>query len=470
MPILLTCADCQTRLRVPDKLAGKQAPCPKCKAPLQIPSAEAEPEAESEADLDEDLEFVPDLPSRPRKRKRPVVSEPDADEVDSDDDPDYDDVDPDDIAAEVVPRRLPKTRKKKKPTGDKASGEKVYREHLKTAADKVTHWGDVLVWVFLLALSPLMLAMVWPSVPLDERIFKTVENQPDLLAEYEEYGPQHFLSIHEDLTLAGAHLARDSDLHYLYALLTTGAFLLLLNAMRHRTRITATGLLITGLFTGTIGIMMLLAFQYIAIMSLHIRFVGFGVGGLIVLLIKFIGFSYLSALDPNSGFILSFIGFTCGVGLCEEVCKAVPLYYYLRRTQNSDWRGTCLIGIASGVGFGISEALTYSSEFYNGIEPALMYWVRFLSCVSIHAILSGSVALLMYGNQEYIDGDTDWPSFLFGGVYYLLIAILLHGLYDTLLKQHLEIVALLIALGAFGWLAFLAHYYWDYDPTPSYVV
>ncbi|HEX5104492.1 MAG TPA: hypothetical protein VFV87_11805, partial [Pirellulaceae bacterium] len=38
MAIDVTCAGCKTRFQVSDKFAGKQGPCPKCKAIIKVPS------------------------------------------------------------------------------------------------------------------------------------------------------------------------------------------------------------------------------------------------------------------------------------------------------------------------------------------------------------------------------------------------------------------------------------------------
>src|SRR4051812_18197384 len=41
MPIATTCDSCQTTFRVKDEHAGKRGTCPKCKAPVEVPSATA---------------------------------------------------------------------------------------------------------------------------------------------------------------------------------------------------------------------------------------------------------------------------------------------------------------------------------------------------------------------------------------------------------------------------------------------
>lgn len=43
MPIQVVCPSCKTSFRVSDQFAGKQGPCPKCKAAIRIPKLEAAP-------------------------------------------------------------------------------------------------------------------------------------------------------------------------------------------------------------------------------------------------------------------------------------------------------------------------------------------------------------------------------------------------------------------------------------------
>jgi RsiW-degrading membrane proteinase PrsW (M82 family) len=172
--------------------------------------------------------------------------------------------------------------------------------------------------------------------------------------------------------------------------------------------------------------------------------------------VKFIGFSYRAALNPENGFWASFFGFTCGVGLCEELCKAIPVLIFLRGNTHAGWRAACLVGLASGVGFGVSEGITYSSDSYNGVATGLTYLVRFASCVALHAAWAGAVGLLMSQNQDYLgDGGFDASDAGYFLVYYLSLAMVLHGLYDTLLKKDYELWALSIAAVSFGWLAWL---------------
>ena len=197
--------------------------------------------------------------------------------------------------------------------------------------------------------------------------------------------------------------------------------------------------------------MLLLLFQWVAMFTQGFWVRGRGIVTLVFYVVKFIGYSYRAALDPENGFILSFVGFTCAVGLCEELCKAAAVAVYLTASEKANWRGAFLVGLASGVGFGISEGITYSTDYYNGLHPGLIYAVRFASCVALHAIWAGSVAILMYNDQSHLS----YSSLLEFILFYLGIAMILHGLYDTLLKRDMPVGALVVAAVSLGWMAFL---------------
>jgi RsiW-degrading membrane proteinase PrsW (M82 family) len=198
---------------------------------------------------------------------------------------------------------------------------------------------------------------------------------------------------------------------------------------------------------------LLIVFQLLANWTQGYIVAGRSVLVLIFWIVKLIGFSYRAALDPDNGFFLSFVGFTCGVGLCEELCKALPLFVHFRRRPWLTWRGAFLWGLASGAGFGISEGVTYAGNEYNGFAPASAYVVRFISCVALHAVWSGSVAITLYRCQDLIQGEMNWYEFIPPVFRILGIAMILHGLYDTLLKKDMDALALVVAVISFLWLA-----------------
>src|SRR5262249_16831979 len=125
-------------------------------------------------------------------------------------------------------------------------------------------------------------------------------------------------------------------------------------------------ILLLALFTGTLGVVLLFVAQWLANLTQGYIFISRN----IILLVLFwvawaIGFSYRYATDPSVGLLPSFLGYTFGVGLCEEICKALPIIAAYRADAGTTWRRACALGFASGVGFGISEGIMYAADFYN---------------------------------------------------------------------------------------------------------
>lgn len=258
--------------------------------------------------------------------------------------------------------------------------------------------------------------------------------------------------------VAGAHLPRDTWMHWAYALLAAAGFLGVVMLIFERGKVSAKSLVLTGLFTGTLGIVFLLAVQWVAVFTQGFWLRGRGIITLLFYILKFIGFSYRSALDPANGFFLSFLGFTCGVGLCEELAKAVPVLFHYKVPNEKGtfgWRGACVIGLASGIGFGVSEGITYSSDFYNGYHTTGIYVVRFVSCVALHAVWSAAVGVMIYGRRNQLKGRMDWGDWGKFLVMVLGVPMVLHGLYDTMLKKEMNGLALLTAVASFAFLVWV---------------
>jgi RsiW-degrading membrane proteinase PrsW (M82 family) len=257
--------------------------------------------------------------------------------------------------------------------------------------------------------------------------------------------------------LEGALLPRNSSLHWLFAIVSVAAFMTFFVFLASDRSARSWHLLGVGAFVGTFGIVLLLIVQVLAMIG---PVGGGGIVGLILLMLSLVGLSYRAALDPNIGFFGSFLGFTCGVGLCEEMIKALPLFILYRIGTQQNWRGAFLWGLAAGAGFGVSEGIMYSADFYNGITGPGIYLVRFVSCVALHAVWTGAVGIAINQWQHLLRPDHEdwWMNWL---LYYLavlrMIAVpmVLHGLYDTLLKKELEFLALVVAAASFGYLAWM---------------
>lgn len=316
---------------------------------------------------------------------------------------------------------------------------------------------DYLYVILALALIPLIGSVFGKQDDVEARIEQTLKHNPQVaeqLNKNESISRDELLRALPGRRIEGAHLARDSWEHWLYALLSAGVFLGLILLLSGRGSARPVDLLKVGVFTGTIGILLLLGVQLAAAATQGVWFRGGGVVVILFYIVKFIGFSYQSALDSDSGFVLSLLGFTFGVGFCEELCKALPLLWHFRRKATLDWRGALTWGLATGAGFGVSEAITYSSDYYNGVSTVGIYGVRFISCVALHAVWSGAVGITLWRNQRLIQGELGWLDYFAPLLRILGIAMILHGLYDTLLKRNYEVAALAVAVASFAWLAF----------------
>jgi RsiW-degrading membrane proteinase PrsW (M82 family) len=112
-------------------------------------------------------------------------------------------------------------------------------------------------------------------------------------------------------------------------------------------------------------------------------------------------------------------------------------------------------GMASGAGFGIAEGILYAGRYYNGVAGPGLYIVRFSSCVALHAIWSGSAAILMYHRRDLFTGLESWRAWIVPTIFVVAISAVLHGLYDTCLKKEMNGFALLVAILSFAYLALL---------------
>lgn len=252
--------------------------------------------------------------------------------------------------------------------------------------------------------------------------------------------------------LEGALLPRNTWWHWVFALLSVAAYMTFFVFLASDGSAKAWHLLGVGAFVATFGILLLVIVQVASMIG-----IGGGSSGpesLFHLIFFLIGLSYRAALDPEIGFFGSFVGFTLGVGLCEELCKALPLFIYYRFNPRQNWRGAFLWGLAAGAGFGVAEGIFYSQDFYNGIMGPGIYLVRFISCVALHAVWTGTIGIAINQRQEQLLWDPEqWWRLPLGVMGVIVVPMVLHGLYDTMLKKELDLLALIVAATSFGYLA-----------------
>jgi RsiW-degrading membrane proteinase PrsW (M82 family) len=335
--------------------------------------------------------------------------------------------------------------------------------------DAEKSWRGHVYWLLLLALIPLSLNVLLARETPQDRFERTLKHHPELrdrlaaanrddddeqdaaptTAPTAPTAPKREITMRDverllphvpGNRLEGALLARATWMHWIYALLAAGIFLAIVSFSLPEFPARPLHLMWAGLFTGTAGVVLLLTIQVVGMFC-----------------VCCIGAMYIAALDPRAPFGASLIGFFFGVGFFEEFIKALPVLWLLYRYENVGWREACLWGMASGAGFGISEGIHYSSHYYNGIETAEMYFVRFASCVAFHTLLSGACAILLQKKQHLLNEGKDYFDWTLNFMAIVTVPILLHGLFDTLAKKDHDILALGIALLSFAWLTWLIH-------------
>jgi RsiW-degrading membrane proteinase PrsW (M82 family) len=163
------------------------------------------------------------------------------------------------------------------------------------------------------------------------------------------------------------------------------------------------------LFTAFVGIPMLLFFQQVPPFSAFYAVIG-------------------------AGMIPRMIGFVLGVGVLEELCKALPVYLFLLRPGKlKDPLTSAFYGATSGLGFAIAEGATYSLLYRFSLTKGdldfgayvIANTIRFVSLPLFHAILAGIVGYFM-GLAAINPSRRN--AIIFIGV---AIAAALHGFYNT---------------------------------------
>jgi RsiW-degrading membrane proteinase PrsW (M82 family) len=351
-------------------------------------------------------------------------------------------------------------------------------------------WLRHLHWCLALAMIPLAILMVFPSESEEELIARIIRSlpaaehvesaddeadditaEPDWAIDLEHVTLDDLLAFVPDRKLEGAFLSRDTWWHWSFALVSVAAYMTFFVFLASDGSARPAHLLGVGAFVATFGILLLLIVQVMSMIGLSGS--SSGPEALVRMLFTLIGLSYRAALDPDIGFVGSFVGFTLGVGLCEELCKALPIFVYYRFRPQQNWRGAFLWGLAAGAGFGVAEGVIYSQDFYNGIAGPGIYLVRFISCVALHAVWTGTIAIAINQRQDLLEWiPEEWWRLPLGVVRIIAVPMVLHGLYDTLLKKEWEFLALAVAAASFGYLAWTINHLRtsdDEDERAAYV-
>ncbi len=123
------------------------------------------------------------------------------------------------------------------------------------------------------------------------------------------------------------------------------------------------------------------------------------------------------------------IGYVFGVGVTEEIIKALPLLFILKKCNQPLYPQTLVYyGLLSGVGFGVLEGVEYQTTVNAKLqysEAFFMNIARLTSLPFLHAIWCGIAAYFLSFSYLY-------PKYRKGMVVLAIsIPAILHGLYDV---------------------------------------
>ncbi len=170
---------------------------------------------------------------------------------------------------------------------------------------------------------------------------------------------------------------------------------------------------------------------------------------LLIFIYKVPPFSFLSAITRSSDSLARLTGYIIGVGLLEELCKALPIYLFmLRSAKLKEPLSSAFYGAMSGLGFAIAEganySLLYASQLVEGniglTGHILVTTVRFISLPLIHAIWAGIVGYFL--GLAAINPSRQ-NAIIFIGV---AIAAILHGVYNTFANSFIGLAILAFSI------------------------
>lgn len=166
---------------------------------------------------------------------------------------------------------------------------------------------------------------------------------------------------------------------------------------------------------------------------------------------------YLKLAESESAFT-SLLGFIFQVGLCEELCKLLPVLAYLAwKRKSAEPLTAMMVGVFSGLGFAAFENMLYGDlsvlssvqmtrthgirGLATGVQVSMaVAMLRSLSLVFSHAVLAGIVAY--FAAIAMRTGAKAGPMIVLG----VGIAALLHGTYDWLIGIQPTFAAFIVAV------------------------
>jgi RsiW-degrading membrane proteinase PrsW (M82 family) len=148
------------------------------------------------------------------------------------------------------------------------------------------------------------------------------------------------------------------------------------------------------------------------------------------------GIRHLYAAADHYRFFPKLIGNIFGVGVLEELCKALPLLIFaFRKNQILSVRDGVFLGLMSGFGFAAVEGVQYTFDatlkaiYYDTVETASVQFMQFIFRMMTGPVLHGAWAgivgwFIAMSASRY---QRSWPVIIVG----LFYAATLHGVYDV---------------------------------------
>jgi RsiW-degrading membrane proteinase PrsW (M82 family) len=158
---------------------------------------------------------------------------------------------------------------------------------------------------------------------------------------------------------------------------------------------------------------------------------------------------------PPNAFLLQWLGYVLGVGVPEELCKALVLLFVAKRFAPMPPQAMLFYGLMAGLGFGIYEGVSYqtSHNFRFAIDAAgyrdqttfaaeyyLLNLIRLTTLPFLHAIWTGMAGY-------FIGFAAQFPERKRGlWIVALGVPALLHGSYNALGSAALGLVVALVSV------------------------
>lgn len=142
-------------------------------------------------------------------------------------------------------------------------------------------------------------------------------------------------------------------------------------------------------------------------------------------------------LVDSDGFLSTSLGYVLGVGVTEELVKAIPLIYIAKRSKTPLVPQTMVFyGVMCGIGFGVYEGVEYQMDINRQLDYNSSFFMNIARLTSLpffHSMCTGLAGYFI----SFAVLKPRYRQFL----YFLAIAMpaVLHGLYDTFAESILSL-------------------------------